>query len=52
MTIPFTDVSGSTSITTSEFSLPGNTTSGVPTSQTTYVDIAVVLVNGTKETWG
>ncbi len=43
MTIPFTDVSGSTSITTSEFSLPGNTTSGVPTSQTTYVDIAVVL---------
>jgi hypothetical protein len=35
MTVPFTNVSGSTSITASEFSLPANTTTAVPTSQTT-----------------
>lgn len=45
MTVPFSNVSGSTSITASEFSLPANTTSGVPTAQTTAIKRPILRIN-------
>jgi hypothetical protein len=43
VTIPFTNVSSSATIGTSERSLPADTTSGVPTSQTTFCSVIVTL---------
>src|SRR5678815_5700602 len=43
MTVPFTNVKSTATISTAERSLPADTTSGVPTSQTTPANVRILI---------